>query len=616
LNALDSGTADAPIVYGAYEGESVQLTGGHEIGGFEPVTDPNVLERLDPGARGHVLVCDLGEQGIDDYGELTRRGFRPVQTAALELFFNDKPMSLARWPNEGWLHIVGLPEGERVPQEHAHAPPLRAVDGFVFEGDRPQRWATLDEVWVHGYWAFDWNNSWERVASIDLEAGVLKTVPPHASGGYAPGQHFYFVNILEELDAPGEYYLDRKTGKLYFWPPAPLEGADLAVSALKTPLVTIKDASHVMLQGLVLELGRSSGVTVEGGDRITLNGCTLRNLGNHGIFIEGGTGHAIRCCEVYNTGDSGAQVNGGDRMTLVPAEHLVEDSHFHHIARWSRTYQPAVYVRGVGSCVAHNLIHDHPHTAIFFYGNDHLIEYNEIHHVCTETGDCGGMYTGADLTMRGNVIRYNYLHHVGGINEGSYAVYLDDFASGSTVFGNVFYQCQCATCIGGGHDNIFENNIFVDCEWAVHVDARGVGWAYRSFKDNATGVLLRLHEVNYSRPPYSERYPELVHILYENPAVPRGNRIRCNVRAGSGRWMRCYDGVERVLQVENNELHADRGIVDPEQEAFQRELRPSQMQSKGRHYRTTRDYPPGFVRIPFGEIGPRKDEDQFGQTLS
>lgn len=154
-----------------------------------------------------------------------------------------------------------------------------------------------------------------------------------------------------------------------------------------------------------------------------------------------------------------------------------------------------------------------------------------------------------------------------------------------------------------------ENNVFVDCEWAVHADARGVGWAYKSFVDTGAGIFQRLHEVNYSRPPYSERYPELVHILYENPAVPRGNRIVRNVRSGSGRWMRCYDGVERVLHVEQNELHADRSQVDPEHEAFQRDWVPPEMGSKGRGYRMLRNYPPGFVRIPFEDIGMQEEAD-------
>ena len=71
--------------------------------------------------------------------------------------------------------------------------------------------------------------------------------------------------------------------------------------------------------------------------------------------------------------------------------------------------------------------------------------------------------------------------------------------------------------------------------------------------------------------------------------------------------MRCYDGVERELQVENNELHADRSQVDPELETFQHDIEPADKGSKGRSYRRVRDYPPGFVRIPWEEVGRRED---------
>ena len=47
---------------------------------------------------------------------------------------------------------------------------------------------------------------------------------------------------------------------------------------------------------------------------------------------------------------------------------------------------------GVGNRVAHNLIHHAPHQAIGFGGNDHVIEFNEIHNVCYESNDAGAIY--------------------------------------------------------------------------------------------------------------------------------------------------------------------------------------------------------------------------------
>ena len=99
LEAQDSGTPEAPVVYRAYRREKVVLAGGPTVpaDAFRPVTDPKVLERLDPAARGQVLQADLRALGIADLGKY------PVKyqgaPAAPELFFNDRRMAVARWPD-------------------------------------------------------------------------------------------------------------------------------------------------------------------------------------------------------------------------------------------------------------------------------------------------------------------------------------------------------------------------------------------------------------------------------------------------------------------------------------------------------------------------------------
>ena len=112
-------------------------------------------------------------------------------------------------------------------------------------------------------------------------------------------------------------------------------------------------------------------------------------------------------CDVYATGDGGISLSGGDRDTLAPAGLFAENNHIHHWSRWNRMYRHGISLHGVGNRAAHNLLHHSPHTAIFFSGNDHVIELNEIHDVCNESNDAGAIYAGRDWTMRGTVIRHN-----------------------------------------------------------------------------------------------------------------------------------------------------------------------------------------------------------------
>src|SRR6266480_4567166 len=175
--------------------------------------------------------------------------------------------------------------------------------------------------------------------------------------------------------------------------------------------------------------------------------------------------------------------------------------------RWSRCYVPAVGMNGVGLRASHNLIHDHPHCAILFTGNDHLIEFNDIHHIALETGDVGAIYTGRDYTFRGNRIRHNHIHETGGVGMGSMGVYMDDCVSGTEVFGNVFYKVHWAVLLGGGRDHRVKNNLFVDCDPAVRADGRGLDSTpvWRDMVD----TYMRRELAAVPSALYRERYPEL-----------------------------------------------------------------------------------------------------------
>ena len=114
-------------------------------------------------------------------------------------------------------------------------------------------------------------------------------------------------------------------------------------------------------------------------------------------------------------------------------------------------YKAGIALHGVGLRAANNLIHDAPHMAIQFWGNDHVIELNEIHHVCPESNDAGAIYAGRDWTMRGTVICHNYLHHITGFRgKGCVGVYLDDMFCGTRIEGNVFHEVTRAAFIGAG----------------------------------------------------------------------------------------------------------------------------------------------------------------------
>lgn len=585
----DSGTADAPIVYRGRKGADVRLIGGKLVTGWRPVVDPAVLARLDEKARGNVFEANLRTQGVSDLGKMEPGSTWAQSAPGLELFFQDRPMTLARWPNQGFVKIVDVLGPTAVD--------VRGTKGcregvFEYSGDRPKRWNGAKDVMLHGYWFWDWADQRLKIERIDTEKRViaLDSVPQHPYG-FRKDQWYYAYNLLAELDQPGEWYLDRQTGILYFWPPDPLAAGKPMISVLPN-LVTMKDVSFVTLRSMTLETCRGTAISIAGGAKTVIAGCTIRNTGGWAVSLSGKENGVVGC-DLYNLADGGISMSGGDRKTLAPAGLYVDNCHLYNFGRWNPICKPGVQVDGVGNRVTHSLFHDAPHMAVMWGGNDHLFEFNEFHSVVHGANDAGIMYAGYNPAMRGHVIRYNYFHHVyGHEGRGCNGIYLDDMFCSATIFGNIFYRVPRAAFIGGGHDNVVENNVFVDCSPALHVDARMMGWASASVPI----MKQRLEEVPYKDEPWRSRYPKLLTYLEGNYAQPRGNLAARNICWG-GQWDEIEDKARPGVALTGNLTDQDPHFLDAANLNFQ-----------------LRDDSPawklGFQRIPVEKIGLYPSDDR------
>jgi hypothetical protein len=575
LTEQDSGEPNRPIVYRAYPGEDVRLIGGRALpaGAFTPVTAADATwSRLDPSARGQCLKVDLAALGITQYGE-------PLQA---ELAFQGELMPPARWPNEGFARTTSA-ENDIT---------------FGYDDPRPARWLAAPDAYVMGYLRYGWSNSASPIASIDIQNKKI-TLARSPSYGIQANKPYYVINLLEETDRPGEWYLDRTHQTLYFWPPADLAPAEMLLSTLGETMISLKNTSNLRLEGLTLEMGAGNGIEISGGHDNLVNNCRIRNIRKDAVSISGER-NGVSGGEISGIGETGVSLSGGDRAQLIPGGNFVRHGRIHDFGRWQRTYAPAIQLNGVGNVAANNLLYDAPHSAILFGGNEHLIELNEIHDVCYEVDDAGSVYCGRDWGLRGNVIRHNFFHdiasHLPGSN-GVHAVYLDDCASGVTVFGNTFYKISGrAIMCGGGRDNTIENNVIARCGAAHFTDRRGKVWID---KDNSWKLLDKIKRYNYTEPPWSTRYPRLAHILdngYEQAKEPEGCVIRTNLGWQNTRWLQESSlgapGGFRFYTIENNIEDQDPRFVDEANlNLALRDDSPAWSLS-------------GFQRIPFETIGP------------
>ena len=553
-------TADHPVIWRTKEGASVLLNGGRFLSNVQPLLEEAVLNRIRPEIREKLCVVDLSIQNVGDLG---------TPENSPELFFRGEPTRIARYPNEGFIKITNLSK------EGTHEVDVRGTKGVVegiFNFDDKEILNCIDEkdLWVSGYWFWDWSEQKHHVDSIDSASMTLSVTPPYHSYGYRIGQWFYVFNALCELDAPGEYYIDRDAQKLYFYPSADdWKDGDFLLTRLPQ-VVELESVSNFIWSGFTMIGSRGNAISGSNLLGVTIEKCDVYDISGTGISLSGKK-ILVQECELWRLGRGGVSVSGGNRVSLEPSDNRVVDNYIHDYALVKRVYEPGVSIWGVGNYAGHNLIENAPHMGMGFGGNENLIECNEICNVCFESNDAGAIYTGRNWTMRGNIIRGNYLHDIQGFqNNGCVGVYLDDMFSSAEISGNVFVNVTRAAFIGGGRDSQINNNLFVNCNPSIHVDARGAGWAsgqvdewIKESKEKGT-----LSGIKYLEEPYLSRYPQLASILCneESAHYPEGCEVVGNICIGGfwdvnkrGQWQ--GETVEKIarpyLRIENNFIAED-----------------------------------------------------------
>ena len=169
--------------------------------------------------------------------------------------------------------------------------------------------------------------------------------------------------------------------------------------------------------------------------------------------------------------------------------------------------------------------------------------------------------------------------------------YLDDMFCGTTIQGNIFYRVTRAAFIGGGRDCLVENNLFVDCRPALHIDARAMSWA--GYHVNTT-MTQRLKAMPYTSSLWQNRYPALVTILEDEPATPKGNIVTRNISYG-GRWDEVNNEARPYTTFSDNCVDQDPHFEGTPPKTFR-------LRDDSPAYRV------GFKAIPFEEIGLYKNE--------
>lgn len=254
-------------------------------------------------------------------------------------------MTLARWPNQGFARATRLLE----PGSRTAGRP--SVIGY--EDARHARWTQARDTWLFGYFRYRWADATIALSSIDTTARTITSVEAYDYDKQGmdgrEGIIYHAFNLLEEIDRPGEWILDRSSGMLYLLPPADPASAVVELSMLPLPMLSIEGASHVRLEGLVFDLARGDGIVLREASDCLVAGCTIRRMAGNGISITGGRRNLLLSCDIHTIGRRASEVSGGDRETLQAAGHVVANCRIDDFGRIDRTYTPGIQLEGVGN---------------------------------------------------------------------------------------------------------------------------------------------------------------------------------------------------------------------------------------------------------------------------
>jgi hypothetical protein len=512
-----SGTSKAPLVIKAKKGHRVVFFGGAYVNEdwFTPLKDKTVLDRIiSEEAKSKILTVNLKKHGIRNLGTLSKHGWQMEpfsRIAPAGLSIGGERMELARWPNKNeespFLeekakvgNLRGMVSYTKIIDKGPKKPRVRdwykkkdfMTKGGTFEVgfDRMNLWQDIQNVWLDGVLGTTWEWTYNNIKSIDkahktitLASGELNGL----GGGLPRLSHFYFENILEEIDLPGEYVMDRDKGILYLYPPENFKGKSIYVSSLQENVFHILNASWIRIEDIIIDSGCKNGIIVDKSNHISILNTEIKNVAMGGVMLSGNF-NTLRNSKIHDVGSYGVTLKGGDKKTLRPGNNLVENCEIYSLA-WDQKSQMAgiFFDKGVGNYARNNELYDMPHFAIrMHYTNDCIVENNKIHDLPTYHMFDGGavyIYTSPlNPSNRGNYYRSNYMYNVP-----TNGIYCDNYAMGvfmqKNYFKNVSYLDSewgfGAIMLNTGGQNYMEDNIFVDCRIPI---LHGNGGYHNSYK--------------------------------------------------------------------------------------------------------------------------------------
>ncbi len=474
---------------------------------FTAVTDSAILDRIPESARGKVQVLDLGAQGIttDMIGEIPEdwRYFDDnIEKAAI--YVNDVEQTNARWPNGENEYATfssksdTMTTGGKDSNGNYYGTGTSTLTITNSDQSRAAKWATAPEARLIGFLSTDY--SYDRVKITEINGTTITFDNENPNGatnvteGTSDSKRYAVYNLLEELDVPGEYYIDSANCLLYYYPTKPFGEDDTLEISVQDDLIKLSNTANWNFDGITFAQARGSAFYMSGtgATNVTIQNCTFENLSRFGLcqhemysyskvgagteqsaeFLEGGNEnfHLLNN-KFLNIGYEAFFLVFGSRDANEHSNSSIKNNYIYNMGRNNKK-SVAMNVLGVGVDIGKNTIHRTGY-GINFNGDHMDINQNEVYNVMNHLNDGAAIYTGRDFVNRNNIIQKNYIHDVNGITttnsangtqDWQWGIYLDDKTWGVKIDRNIIADAAEGVALNGGSKNTVTNNTIVNTD--------------------------------------------------------------------------------------------------------------------------------------------------------
>jgi len=458
LDTSDSGTEESPVIWRAAENERVILSGGKVI---------KSKWQTDDGKIWFTHIPEVEKQ---------KWIFR-------QLFVDGKRITRARFPNKT-----------------ASNPFLYAVSGTessvcIDKNQIKESWGKAIDAQINIVPNWRFFNQWNTVKNVDLEKGEINLADSELHAKIIEGNWFWIEGIKEELDEPGEWFLDIKTGKLYYMPE---QGQNPNNQVIEAPYLNrliyikgdVEERNHVKYVNFkdlefrytTFSLGHieprvhtDAAIMLENSSNCRIENCHFENIGGYALWLhldskrnvfhnntvlESGAGGVLFTGARFSYMDDSKLYTPGDVASRVfPILNHVTHNTVKHCGK-IRYYgggvhldsRPAKMSMAPGNYIAHNHFQDLSRNGIFAFRNQggNVVEYNHIHDAMQTTID-GACIHFATMNHHNapNFIMNNYLYDIWGYEQKpngqpvrhlANGIFLDWATSNTTVKNNYIYN--------------------------------------------------------------------------------------------------------------------------------------------------------------------------------